>query len=36
VDDVLFVAVVDTRENLLHEDGGVFLSELASGDDFVE
>jgi hypothetical protein len=36
VDDVLFVAVVDTREDLLHEDGSIFLSELASCDDFIE
>lgn len=36
MDDVVAVTVVDTLENLLHEDGGVLLRELASLDDLIE
>lgn len=36
MDDVVGVTVVDTLENLLHEDGGVLLRELASLDDLIE
>ena len=36
VHDVVGVAVVDTLEDLLHEDRGILLSELASGDNLVE
>ena len=36
MDDVQRVAVVDTGQYLLHEDGCVSLGKLASSDDFVE
>lgn len=36
MNDVVGVAVVHALENLLHEDSGVLLSELASSDDLVE
>jgi hypothetical protein len=36
VDNVVLVAVVDAGEDLLDEDGGVSLCELASCDDLVE
>ena len=36
MDDVDLVAVVDAREDLLHEDRGVTLRELTLGKDFVE
>jgi len=36
VHDVVFVTVVNAREHLFHQNGGVTLCELASCDDFVE
>ena len=36
VDDVSLMAVVDAREDLLHEDGGVALAELSTLQDLVE
>jgi hypothetical protein len=36
VDNVVLVAIVDARQNLLHKDGGILLCELSSGDDLVE
>lgn len=36
MDYVVLVAVVDARQNLLHEDCSVLLCELASSDDLVE
>ena len=34
--DLLGVAVVDAREDLLHEHGGVLFGEFAALEDFVE
>jgi len=36
VNYVVGVAVVDALEDLLHENGGVFLCELSSRNDFIE
>lgn len=36
VDDVVTVAIIDALENLFHENSGIFLSELAPCNDFVE
>ena len=34
--DVVLVAVVDARENLLHQNGSVPLSEFATLQDLIE
>jgi len=36
MNDVVLVAVVDARKDLLHQDGGVLLCELSSSNDLVE
>ena len=36
VNDMVRVAVVDALKNLFHEDGRIFLSEFASGNDLIE
>lgn len=36
MNDVVGVAVVHALQHLLHEDRGVLLGELSSGDDLVE
>jgi hypothetical protein len=36
VDNVVLVAIVDTRKNLLHENSGILLCELSSRDDLIE
>jgi len=36
VDNVVLMAVVDAGKHLLHQDGGITLTELASLQDFVE
>ena len=36
VNDVIFVAVINARQNLFHENGRVLLRKLASRDDLIE
>jgi len=36
MDDVIFVAIVNAWQYLLHKHGGIFLTELSSGNDLVE
>jgi hypothetical protein len=36
MDNVVCVTVVDTLQNLLHQNSGVFLSEFSPGDNFIE
>ena len=36
MDNVVAVAVIDTLENLLHQDRSVFLSELSSRDNLIK
>jgi hypothetical protein len=36
MDNIILMAVVNTRENLFHKNGGVFLCELASSNDLIE
>jgi hypothetical protein len=36
VDDVVCVAIVDTLQDLLHQNGGIFFCELSPSDDFIE
>ena len=36
MDNVVAVAVIDTLENLLHQDCSVFLSELSSRDNLIK
>ena len=36
MDDIVLMAVVDARKNLLHENSGVTLSELSTLENFVE
>jgi hypothetical protein len=36
MDNVHLMAVVDTRENLLHKDGSITFCEFTSSNDFIE
>jgi len=36
VHDMVCVAVVDALKDLLHQNGGIFFSELASRDNFIK
>lgn len=36
MDNVVLVAIVDARQNLLHENSSILLRELSSCDDLVE